>query len=69
MQRVGMKRKFPFCNLLKMTASEGRERDVGKKKLLDYSGRDQCENKRLDRNSRILQNENLSSRVAQEIST
>jgi len=25
-----MKMEFPYCNLLKMTASEGRERDVEK---------------------------------------
>jgi hypothetical protein len=42
---VGMKMEFPFRNVLKMTGSEGRERDVDKK-LLDYSGRDHHENKR-----------------------
>jgi hypothetical protein len=29
-----MKMEFPFCNLLKMTASEGRERDVKKNFLI-----------------------------------
>jgi len=54
-----MKMEFPFCNLLNLLpASEGRERDV-KKKLLDYSGRDQHENERCTywTSSRILHKE------------
>jgi len=65
--------EFPFCNLLKMTSSEGTERDV-KEKLLDYSGRDHYENKRCTCWTEVaeyckMKNENLSSRMAQDIST
>jgi hypothetical protein len=68
-----MKMEFPFCNSLKMTASEGREIDV-KEELLDYSGRDHHENITCTYWTEAaeyckMKNEKLSSVVAQEIST
>ena len=62
-----------FLQLTELTASEGRERYV-KGKLLDYSGRDHHENKRCTYWTEVakyckMKNENLSSRVAQGIST
>jgi len=68
--------EFPFCNSLNLlTASESRKRDV-KEKLPDYSGRDHHENthKRCTYWTEVaeyckMKNENVSSRVAQEIST
>jgi hypothetical protein len=69
-----MKMEFLFCNLLNLlTASESRKREV-KEKLLDYSGTDHHENKRCAYWTEVaayckMKNENLSSRVAQEIST
>jgi hypothetical protein len=67
-----MKMEFPFCDLLKMTASVGRERCV--KEKLDYSDRDHNENKICTYWTEVaeyckMKNENLSSRVAQEIPT